>query len=97
MNILPFIIQLVSGAVGGCMVSGACHRIRLGAILSLITGMLGGQLGARLLLQLLAMDSPMNSASDVQIFLTCILGGAAGGAVLTALLGWIKVLLSRRL
>jgi hypothetical protein len=96
MNILPFIIQLVSGAVGGCMVSGACHRIRLGAILSLITGMLGGQLGGRSL-QLLVMDSPMNSASDVKIFLTCILGGAAGGAALTALLGWIKVLLSRRL
>jgi hypothetical protein len=78
------------------MVSGACHRIRLGLILSVITGMLGGQLGARLL-QLLSIDCPITSASDEQIFLTSILGGAAGGAAVTALLGWIKQLLSRRL
>lgn len=93
MNILPLLIQLASGAAGGNIVSCGCEKISLGPIVSSLTGMLGGELGARVL-QLTARGQ-IENASDMKIFLTSLLGGAMGGAALTALLGWIKVMLSR--
>lgn len=94
MNILPLLIQLASGAVGGNIVSCGCEKIGLGPIVSSLTGMVGGEVGARVL-QLVTLSGHIEHASDVQIFLTSVLGGATGGAAMTALLGWIKEMLSR--
>jgi hypothetical protein len=94
MNILPLLIQLVSGAVCGNIVSSATEKISLGPIVSSLTGMLGGEVGARLL-QLVTVNGQLENSSDVRIFLTSLLGGAAGGAAITAVLGWIKVVLGR--
>ena len=94
MNILPLLIQLASGAAGGNIVSCAFEKISLGPIVSSLTGMLGGEVGGRLL-QFAMGSGQMESVSDMQIFLTSLLGGAAGGAAVTALLGWIKEMLGR--
>jgi len=94
MNILSLLIQLASGAAGGNIVSCGCEKISLGPIVSSLTGMLGGEVGARIL-QLVVASGQIESASDMQIFLTSLLGGAAGGAAMTALLGWVKEMLGR--
>jgi len=93
-NILPVIIQLVGGAIGGNFVNAACSRIGLGCIMSSLTGMLGGEIGGRVLLSLTGSGAAGNT-SDVQIFLASLLGGTAGGAVITALAGWIKEMLAK--
>jgi hypothetical protein len=94
MNILPLLIQLASGAAGGNLVSCGCEKISLGPIVSSLTGMLGGDVGAKLL-QLATAGGQIEGTSDMHIFLTSLLGGAAGGAAVTALLGWVKEMLSK--
>ena len=95
MNVLPLIIRLVSGAAGGNLVACGCDKISLGSTLSSLTGMLGGDIGAKVL-QCLTGTEVFGTTSDVQIFLVNVLGGAVGGAVLTAFMGWIKTMFGRR-
>lgn len=88
-------IQLVSGAVGGIFVNASCNKISLGAIISALLGMLGGEVGGKVLLSVTSRGA-ISNASDVQIFLASLLGAVVGGAVITALAGWIKEMLVRR-
>ena len=95
MNILPLLIQLVSGAAGGNLVSAAFNKISLGPIMSSLAGMLGGEIGGKFLLSLTG-GGVSGDTSDVEIFLASLLGGATGGAVISALAGCIKGMLKRR-
>ena len=48
-NIVPLIIQLVSGALGGNVAGGLLKKLSLGTALNSIVGILGGGLGGQLL------------------------------------------------
>lgn len=95
MNILALMLQLVSGAAGGYFVSAAFNKISLGPIMSAFTGMLGGEIGGKVLVFLTNSGADSN-ASDVQIFLALLLGAVVGGAMLTALAGGIRQMLTKR-
>jgi len=95
MNILPMILQLFSGVVGGNLIGAGFKSLSLGPIVNSIVGLLGGGLCGAFLHSTTGIGVT-NNASDLQIFLTSLLGGAAGGALLTALVGWLKGTLSRR-
>jgi hypothetical protein len=94
-NILPLLIQLVSGAACGNLVSAAFNKISLGPIMSSLAGMLGGEIGGRFLLSLTG-GGAAGDTSDVEIFVASLLGGAMGGAVFSALAGGIKGMLRKR-
>jgi uncharacterized membrane protein YeaQ/YmgE (transglycosylase-associated protein family) len=87
-NLLPLIIQLVSGAVGGNVAGAALKNLSLGTVVNSIVGIIGGGLGAQLLGMLGVAAS--SGSMDVGSIVTNVAGGGAGGAVLLAIVGAIK-------
>lgn len=49
MNLLPLIIELVSGAVGGNIAGGLLKNLSLGPVGNSIAGIVGGGIGGQLL------------------------------------------------
>ena len=73
MNLLPLIIQLISGAVGGNVAGGLLKQYSLGTVGNSIAGIIGGGVGG----QLLGMLQPALS------------GAAGGGLDIGAIVGQI--------
>jgi hypothetical protein len=90
-KLLPLIIQLIGGAAGGNIVGKLLKNLDLNAVIATITGILGGVGGTQLagLLGILKpiIDAIGGSGGDVVAN-----GGASaiGGALLTAIVGFIK-------
>lgn len=80
---LPIIIQLVAGAVGGNLAGGRGKG--LGGTGNTVAGAAGG-VGLAQLLQVLGLGAG-GSTTDLMSLLTSIVGGGAGGGILTAILG----------
>ncbi len=93
MNVLSLIIQLLSGAAAGNIMCSACPNVRRGMLGNSVIGMIGGVIAAQALIHFIG--GPQ-SATDVQIFSCSIAGGAAGGFVLTGLVGLFKKISSPR-
>ncbi|MEI9944191.1 MAG: hypothetical protein WDN26_08180 [Chitinophagaceae bacterium] len=91
MDILPLVIQLASGAVGGNIAGKLMPKFSLGTLGNSITGILGGGIGG----QLLGLLGIGTGGMDVAGILTSILGGTAGGGVLLAIVGFVKGLLRK--
>jgi len=83
--LVPIIIQLVSGAVGG-NIAGAAKNLSLGTAGNTVAGGIGGVLLSQLLPLLSngGLDSVLNGVVGH------IAGGGIGGLVLTAIIGLIK-------
>jgi uncharacterized membrane protein YeaQ/YmgE (transglycosylase-associated protein family) len=88
------LLQLISGAAGGNILVAGFKNLGLGFIGSTLAGMIGGVLFGQLLQSLTGMSGD-EGASDMQIFLTSLLGSAIGGAVLTAVVSWVKGMFGR--
>jgi len=88
MDILPLIVQLVSGAAGGNVAGGLMKKFSLGTIGNSIVGILGGGLGGQLL-SLLGL-SAASGATDISSILTNVAGGGVGGGILMAIVGYIR-------
>ena len=88
--ILPLILNLVSGAIGGNLVGKVFKNLDLGVLGNSISGILGGGIGG----QLLNMFGLALGGSDASMDLSSILGsvatGATGGGILMAIVGMIK-------
>jgi uncharacterized membrane protein YeaQ/YmgE (transglycosylase-associated protein family) len=88
MDITSLLIQLVSGAVGGNVAGAAMKNLSLGTVGNSIVGILGGGLGGQLL-GMLGMGGG-EGATDASSILQNVAGGGVGGAVLLAIIGFIK-------
>jgi hypothetical protein len=93
MNTLPMILQVVSGAAGGNIAGVLFSNLNLGAIGNSVAGMIGGALGGYIFHSVWASGA---GTTDMQIFLTSLVGGTVGGAVMTVIIGALKGLLIRR-
>lgn len=93
MNVL--FVQFISGLVGGNLVGAGFKYLNLGYLGNSLTGVIGGVLFGQLL-QSLTGTGGTEGASDMQIFLISLAGGALGGALMTAIAGWLKGMLSGR-
>ncbi|MDP2160755.1 MAG: hypothetical protein Q8K02_09755 [Flavobacterium sp.] len=87
-DLLPLLIQLVSGAVGGNLAGSMFKDLSLGKIGNSIVGILGGGLGGQLL-GMLGLASEAGSM-DLAGIVSSIAGGGVGGGVLLAIVGLIK-------
>ena len=87
-SLLPLIIQLVSGAVGGNLAGGLLKNLSLGTLGNSLAGILGGGLGG----QLLGLLGIATGAGEMDLagILGSIGGGAVGGGGLMAIVGLIK-------
>jgi len=93
-NALTWIIQLVSGALGGNLAGGLLKKLSLGAIGNSIVGILGGGLGGQLL-KLLGVGFTGGASTDIGSIIGNIATGGVGGGVLMAIIGVIKKALSK--
>jgi hypothetical protein len=89
MDITSLLIQLASGAVGGNVAGAALKNLSLGTLGNSIVGILGGGLGGQIL-GMLGMGGGGGDAMDVGSILSSVAGGGVGGAVLLAIIGFIK-------
>lgn len=86
---LPIIIQVVAGLIGGNLAGSANKRGGgLGATLNTLLGALGG-LGGGQLLGVLGVGGGQSS-TDLMPIIANVVGGGAGGAILTAIAGMFK-------
>lgn len=88
MSILPLIIQLVSGAVGGNVAGSLMKESSMGTIGNSIVGILGGGLGGQVLAML---GMAANSGTmDLAGILSSVAGGGVGGGILMAIIGYVR-------
>jgi hypothetical protein len=87
-NLLPLIIQLVSGAAGGNAAGSLMKNLSLGTLGNSIAGILGGGIGGQLLgmLGIAAGTGEM----DIGGIIGSIAAGGVGGGVVMAIIGMIK-------
>lgn len=95
MDILPLIIQLASGAVGGNVAGKMMPKSSLGTIGNSIAGIVGGGLGGQLL-GLLGIGGTEGTGMDATSIISSIAGGGVGGGVLMAIVGLVKGMLKKK-
>lgn len=88
MELLPLLVQLLSGAVGGNAAGALMKKLSLGTLGNSIVGILGGGLGG----QILAMLGMATGGGDMDMagIVSNIASGGVGGGVLLAVIGMIK-------
>jgi uncharacterized membrane protein YeaQ/YmgE (transglycosylase-associated protein family) len=92
-GLIPLIVQLVSGAVGGNIAGALMKNFSLGTLGNSIVGILGGGLGG----QILGMLGITTGAGDMDIagIVGSVAGGGVGGGVLLAVIGVVKKALGK--
>jgi len=87
-NLIPLLIQIASGAIGGNVAGSLMKNLSLGTVGNSLLGVLGGGLGGQLL-GLLGLD-----LGGAEMGLGSILGsvasGGVGGGALMAIIGAVK-------
>jgi len=93
-SLIPLIIQVIAGAIGGQAVGSAAKNFSLGPVGNIITGAIGGGVGGQILAQVI----PALAAGDLDIgsIVGQLVGGGAAGAVLTAIVGAVKNAMAKR-
>jgi hypothetical protein len=87
--ILPIIVQIVSGVLGGQAIGAVLQQVAMSQLTKIISGGVGGVAGGTLLSSLLggAVGTDPAAAGALGGLLTDALGGAGGGAILTGIVG----------
>ncbi len=99
---LPLIIQLISGAVGGNIAGAILKNFNLGPIGNSIAGLVGGGLGGQLLSMLTSggaasavSAATAGSGLDMSSILSSVGGGGVGGAIVMVIVGLIKAKMAK--
>ena len=93
-NLVPLIIQVVSGAIGGNVAGSLMKKSSLGTLYNSLAGIVGGALGGQLLGLLgVAMSS---GGTDISSIIASIASGGIGGGVLMAIIGMIKTAMAKK-
>lgn len=87
-NLLPLIVQLISGAIGGNVAGSLMKKFSMGTMWNSIIGILGGGLGGQIL-GMLGLDLG-GGEMDLAGILGNVAGGGVGGGVIMAIVGVIK-------
>ena len=92
-NLLPLIVQLISGAVGGNIAGAALKNLSLGTLGNSLVGILGGGLGG----QLLGMLGVSTGGGELDLagIVGSVAGGGVGGGALLAIVGAVKKAVSK--
>jgi uncharacterized membrane protein YeaQ/YmgE (transglycosylase-associated protein family) len=86
-SLLPMLINLVSGAVGGNVAGKLFKNLNMGTLWNSIAGIVGGGLGGQLL-GMLGIGG--GGSMDLMGILQTVASGGVGGGVLMAIVGMIK-------
>ena len=95
--ILPLIIQLIGGGAGGNIVAALLKNLNLDKVLATITGLIGGVAGGQLAGYMGILEKLMASMGNTGGEIAGNAGASAiGGALLTAIVGFIKKAMSAK-
>jgi hypothetical protein len=94
-SIINIIIQLIAGAAGGNAAGAAMKEKGLGGAGNTIAGAIGGLGGGQLLQALIPMLQGTGGSLDIGAIIGQIVGSGVGGAILTAIVGWIKTSMAK--
>ena len=89
MNIVPLIVSLVTGAVGGNVAGSMLKKFSLGTLGNSLAGILGGGLGGSIL-QMLGLSAAPGGSLDLPSIIGSLASGGVGGGVVVAVIGMIK-------
>lgn len=94
-SLVPIIINLLSGAVGGNIVGAIVKKLSLGFLGNSLSGIVGGGLGGWILSRMMgssAVTDATNVATSMDMghIVSQIAGGGVGGGVLMLIVGVIK-------
>jgi len=93
-TLLPLIIQVVAGLIGGNAAGAALKDKSLGTTGNTIAGGVGGVILGQILQAVMGGAAPDAGAAmagmDIGKIVTDVVGGGAGGAILTAIVGMLK-------
>lgn len=92
-SLLPIIIQLVSGAIGGNVAGKTLKNLDLGTLGNSLAGIVGGGIGGQILTAVLGMSS--RGGLDIGSIITQVVGGGVGGGVLLAIVGVVKGMIKK--
>lgn len=97
MDLVPVLVSLLSGVVGGNVAGAAAPDKSLGALGNSLSGLVGGGLGGYIvqiltLLGQAAVTAPAaaDGGLDIASILANVGGSGVGGAILTLIIGWLK-------
>ena len=98
MNLLPLIIELISGAVGGNIAGSLLKNFSLGPVGNSIAGAVGGGLGGQLLAMIVPalQTAAAGGGFDVGALVGQVAGGGIGGAVVMIVVGLIKQMMGSK-
>ena len=91
--ILPIVIQLIGGVLGGNAVGTLLQDINLGTLGNSVVGAIGGGILGQIISALLpTLARTMTIAGDVDLAAAAaqVVGGGVGGAVLVAIVGAVR-------
>jgi uncharacterized membrane protein YeaQ/YmgE (transglycosylase-associated protein family) len=94
MELVPLLIQLASGAVGGNLAGKLLPNNSLGTIGNSIAGIAGGGIGGYLLV-MLGLGDDAAAATDLSGIIQNLAGGSAGGGALMAIIGIAKGMIKK--
>ena len=89
MSLLPLIIQLIGGAVGGNVAGGLLKQYDLGTLGNSIAGIVGGGIGGTILSAIVPALSGSGGV-DLGSIVGEVAGGGVGGAILLVIVGLIR-------
>ena len=92
-NLLPLVIQLVSGAVGGNAAGSLMKKLSLGTLWNSVLGIIGGGLGGQLM-GILGLGIGGN-ATDLNGIIGNVIGGGVGGGALMGIIGFVKKMIKK--
>ena len=94
-GLVPILIDLLGGAIGGNVAGAALKKYSLGTLLNSIVGILGGGLGVKLL-SMLGVMGQSGGSMDIGSILANIGTSGVGGAVLLIIVGVIKQAMAKK-
>jgi hypothetical protein len=96
MSLLPLLIQLISGAVGGNVAGAAMKQYDLGTLGNSIAGIVGGGIGGQLIAALIPAlaNAAQNGSLDLGAIAGQVAGGGVGGGILLVVVGLIKQMMA---
>lgn len=83
-NLISFVLSLLSGAVGGNLAGNAMKKYDLGMLGNTVAGLIGGAIGGPVTNMLMSHPETLFGV------LTNILGSGVGGAIIMIVVGLIK-------
>jgi hypothetical protein len=93
-SLLPLLIQLGSGAIGGNVAGKIMPQNSLGTIGNSIAGIAGGGIGGTLLSMVMG-GAATGGAMSMGGILSSIAGGGIGGTVLMAVIGIVRGMMNK--